>query len=289
MDNPWDEDPSSSPWGEDPSPSASDQRTLPEASPAISVSTESSTGPDWEAPAAKKDEVVLDERESVSSPVEELAEEMDRSAATAKEEQPPQEQTESNEATGEARPAYAKVDEVAPSTPPTPAAAPALSMTLPPMDDGPPMDDFSDDEQPFEEAPAADDLTTGAEVAVGDSFDDFDDFGEPGAGGDDDDFGDFGDFDEGDMGAGDDSFGGAGSFVEEAAAPALPPPQPVATTSRTGHVPLQFDLSDTSKAAMADQLKGFLAGVYPGAEDAVSDEPERQVEGAAQVLVSEPL
>lgn len=147
---------------------------------------------------------------------------------------------------------------------------------------GPPMDDFPDDE----ELDAPSDPPT-ADDAFG-ADDDFDDFGEAGEAGDDDDFGDFGDFDE----AGTSAFVDAESFDEPPPPPApVPqrPPPPTTSTSYSGLPPLRFDLSDTSRQAVSDQLQDFLRGVYPNAEGSVSNEPERQVEGAAQVLVSEPL
>jgi hypothetical protein len=286
------------PWG-NPSPSPQQTPQLPAASPPLSISTQDSTEPDWQAaPAQQKEQppTAVTEQQLVSSPLDD-----DQEEAEPVKEVEVQEQDDKKEGTDEApapkqplhdepqglsedsdESAPPAAEPAAPAFPPKPAA---LSMTLPPLDDGPPMDDFSDDE-------ADQQPSTSAADVVGDSFDDdFDDFGEAGAGGDDDDFGDFGDFDAGDLAAGEeDAFAGAGSFVEETSAPPPPRPQPpVASTSRSGYAPLQLDLSNTSRSAMCEQLKGFLDGVYPGAAEAVSDEPERQVEGAAQVLVNEPL
>ncbi|ORY90744.1 hypothetical protein BCR35DRAFT_323522 [Leucosporidium creatinivorum] len=289
------------PWGNpSPSPQQTPPPDLPPASPSLSINTEDSAEPDWQAPQdqdGQEPTTTVTDQHLVSPPIDDHNQDEDDTGQVNEQETVKQELDEVNEQEDEA-PAPTQADDKdqglsdndeaapapksdAPSSPPKPTT---LSMTLPPLDDGPPMDSFSDDEevdqQPSTEA-----------AAVGDSFDDdFDDFGEAGAGDGDDDFGDFGDFDAGDMGSGDDAFAGAGSFVEEEMAPPPPQPQPpVASTSRSGYPPLQLDLSNTSKAAIGEQLKGFLDGVYPGAAEAVSDEPERQVEGAAQVLVNEPL
>ena len=120
--------------------------------------------------------------------------------------------------------------------------------------------------------------------------DDFDDFGEAAEAGDmGDDFGDFGEFDAGDgQEMAETWFGSDAGFSLNAPVPQPPPPQQLGTTW-TGFEPLKLDLSDTSRAVIGDQLRSFFEAVYPNAQAAVSDEPERQVEGVAQVLVTEPL
>ncbi|KAL8280414.1 hypothetical protein RQP46_007062 [Phenoliferia psychrophenolica] len=147
---------------------------------------------------------------------------------------------------------------------PTPLASPTPEERGPP-----PMDAFPDDA-----APAA--------LFDDGGFGDDDDFGELG-GGDDDDFGDF---DEGDMSG----FGSAPPMTAFDAPPPAPtpapppPPQPVASTSNPA---FRLDLSTPTRSALAPTLAPFWESRYPAASDALSAEPERQVEGIGQVLVSD--
>ncbi|SGY65718.1 BQ5605_C103g13158 [Microbotryum silenes-dioicae] len=171
------------------------------------------------------------------------------------------------------------------SPPPAMVRSASNPLVLPPIQEGPPMDDFDDDESgPTPVVPQAAD----------DDEDDFDDFGEAAeAGGDADDagFGDFGHF--GDTHEGD--VHGFEGFDEQPPTPSsLPRPEvtPIASSSfaafqSTGHPPLLLELTNPSKAAIEEQLHDFFEGVYPGARGMVSDEPERQVEGVGQVLASE--
>lgn len=175
-----------------------------------------------------------------------------------------------------------------------PPAAPAPPIPIVP----PALPDFDFDagQQQMDDFPEDDDGGGGG----GDEFDDFGDATEAAAGGDDDDdFGDFGDF-------------GDAAPLDEAAFEAAPPPattttplpstslasashfpshQPFASTSAAASVsypPLHFDLSgEPSRQSISSQLHDFWQGAFPTATNAVSDEPERQVEGVAQVLVSE--
>lgn len=177
---------------------------------------------------------------------------------------------------------------------PTIAAPDALAV-LSEAETGPPMDDFPDDDDTTDEPPApsfgaADDDAFGA-TSNDDDFDDFGapaDAGAPGSGAgddnDDDDFGDFGDFGDAaplDTAVFDD--------VPATAAALTSPPTPVASTSTTpaSYPPLRFDLTDPSRQAISSQLHDFWEGAFPMAARAVNDDPERQVEGAAQVLVTE--
>ncbi|KAM0749739.1 hypothetical protein T439DRAFT_326615 [Meredithblackwellia eburnea MCA 4105] len=156
------------------------------------------------------------------------------------------------------------VQVVPPSTFPPPVSIPA---------EGPPMDDFGDESSfgptPTSAQPATD--------SFGDAFDDDDEFGEPG-GGDDD----FGDFDEGD----DSAFGAAPPMTAFDAPPPPPPPASVPVLS-TSAPAFRLDLSAPNRTALGPQLAPFLSNLYPSASSSVSDEPERQVEGVGQVLVSE--
>ncbi|GAA5991510.1 hypothetical protein JCM10908_005737 [Rhodotorula pacifica] len=185
-----------------------------------------------------------------------------------------------------------------PPAPPIPVVPSALADFD--VESGQQMDDFPEDDD-AEAAP------TDAFAAGGDDFDDFGEAAEAGApADDDDDFGDFGDF-------------GDAAPLDEAAfeAPASSAPtdqqtpfpsaslstssfsqythpqqqqqqQPFASTSTaTSHPPLRFDLTDPSRQAISSQLHEFWEGAIPNAARAVNDEPERQVEGVAQVLVLE--
>lgn len=160
------------------------------------------------------------------------------------------------------------------------------------------MDDFdanTDDDEPApttpapaaaSDAPADDEFdapvsTEAANEEEGDEFDDFGEVGGAGAGADggEDDFGDFGDFGEADA-----------SAFEPVPAPApapAPAPTPVPVASTSGHPPLRLDLSTPTRRAVAPQLREFFEQAWPRAALAVNDEPERQVEGLAQVLVTE--
>lgn len=135
-----------------------------------------------------------------------------------------------------------------------------------------PMDDFSDDDETTMGNAAAE--TEGAHelIADDDAFDE-DDFGEMGGddANDDDDFGDFGDVDS------------------TAFEPAVIEHFPVASTSAIPYPPLQLDLSTPTALAMAPQLDDFFERMYPRARETLSDEPERQVDGIGQVLVTESL
>jgi hypothetical protein len=136
--------------------------------------------------------------------------------------------------------------------------------------DAPPMDDFPADED--------DGFGTGAQTGG----DDFDDFGEVGETGGDDDFGEFGDF--GNAAPLDEA-----AFETPAPAPSQPAPSPAISRQPVlaTFPPLRLDLSDTSRRAVAPQLQEFFRDAWPLAAQAVNDEPERQVEGVAQVLVTE--
>ncbi|GAA5860275.1 hypothetical protein JCM3774_000366 [Rhodotorula dairenensis] len=188
------------------------------------------------------------------------------------------------------------VDEPTPAIAPPIPVVPAADITLD-VNAGQQMDDFPEyDEPPNPSSDAFD--TRGGE---GGDDDDFDDFGDAttaraGAGEDNDgdEFGDFGDF-------------GDAAPLDEAAFEAAPaaeqPPfpsssfsstspsfshQPFASTSTaTSYPPLRFDVTDPSRQAISSQLHEFWDAAFPAATRAVTDEPERQVEGVAQVLVTE--
>ncbi|BGP21954.1 hypothetical protein Rt10032_c18g6083 [Rhodotorula toruloides] len=171
--------------------------------------------------------------------------------------------------------------ENAPPPAPEPRAASPifpLNPAVPAATDAPPMDDF--DAPPMDDFPAVDDDGFGS--AAHEGGDDFADFGEVGKVDEEDDFGEFGDF-------------GDAAPLDESAfdtpAPASPQPAPSPALSRQPTLatfpPLRLDLSDTSRRAIAPQLQEFFRDAWPSAAQAVNDEPERQVEGAAQVLVTE--
>ncbi|GAA5832355.1 hypothetical protein JCM3766R1_002394 [Sporobolomyces carnicolor] len=142
-------------------------------------------------------------------------------------------------------------------------------LAAPEPSEAPPMDDFDD-------------------------FDDEDDFGEMGeanGGGDgEDDFGDFGDF--GDAAPLDES-----AFEAPAPDLAATATPSVATDPTISHPPVPFtsslppirlDLSDRpTRRSVAPQLHDFLASAWGDISSSVTDEPERQVEGIAQILVTE--
>ncbi|KAK4052132.1 hypothetical protein OIV83_002426 [Microbotryomycetes sp. JL201] len=164
------------------------------------------------------------------------------------------------------------VDSVTDSPPMT---VPTLSMDTSLTEQGPPMDDFPDDD---------DDGVAPAAAAHFDD-DDFDDFGEAAQPGDaDDDFGDFGDFNDAPDSGAQDNFGSEPVQPQPQPPPFLPQQQ-----SWTGYEPLHLDLTNTSRASIAEQLDDFFEGAYPMASRAVSNEPERQVEGVAQILVTDEL
>ena len=172
--------------------------------------------------------------------------------------------------------------------PPTPIVPPAL-----------PDFDIDAGQQQMDDFPEDDDDD---EAKDGGGDDDFDEFGDTAGAGDegDDDFGDFGDF--GDVAPLDEA-----AFEAAPATTATTPlpstslasaspfsshqQQPFASTSAAAtlsYPPLHFDLSgDPSRQSISSQLHDFWQGAFPAAANAVSDEPERQVEGVAQVLVSE--
>ncbi|GAA5897656.1 hypothetical protein JCM5296_003748 [Sporobolomyces johnsonii] len=171
-----------------------------------------------------------------------------------------------------------------PSSASTPSEPTALSASAPAFvpsfsaasNEGPPMDDFDDPASSFPDEPAP-----SSSAPPADDFGDFDDdFGEMGAAGEaaGDDFGDFGDaapLDE------------AAFEAPSPAQPATPAPPPVASTSYLP--PLRLDLSSHPlRRTVAPQLREFCGSAWGGkTASAVSDEQERQVEGIAQVLVTE--
>lgn len=124
-------------------------------------------------------------------------------------------------------------------------------------DEGPPMDSFDDEQSPVVEAQEE-------ETA----YDEFDD-----------DFGEMGDV----VQEGEDDFGDFGDTVEEEVF------APVASTSTSVYPPLRLDLSNPNATALAPQLSRFFDDLYPTANEYLTDEIERQVDGVAQVLVTEPL
>lgn len=176
-----------------------------------------------------------------------------------------------------------------------PAPAPPIPVVPPALPDfdvdaGQQMDEFPEDDEVHGGGGDQDETKDGG-------GDEFDDFGDTAGGGDDDEFGDFGDF-------------GDAAPLDEAAFEAAPPSttttplpstslssaasysthQPFASTSTAtvSYPPLHFDLSgDPSRQSISSQLHDFWQGAFPAAANAVSDEPERQVEGVAQMLVSE--
>ncbi|KAI5475016.1 Glycoside hydrolase, superfamily [Pseudohyphozyma bogoriensis] len=281
-DNPWG-NPSPSPHATPLPPVADDELTSP------MLDFDESPGGGWDdagdmgvPPPAEEPKLPEPEPEHEVDTVEEGEQQQDKKKKKKKKKKNKskqvEEDTEEDEeepASGEApppdeEPAPASVDDepvpepLPPASPPPPTtmiASPSFS-AVSSAHEGPPMDDFDDE-------PAA--------ATVNDGFDDeFDDFGEPGAAGaDDDDFGDFG----GD----DDAFGGAP--VAASAFEEVPVPVPVASTSYVP--PLQVDLSTPTRSALAPQLASFFASVYPVADEVLSDEPERQVDGIGQVLVTE--
>ena len=198
----------------------------------------------------------------------------------------------------------------------SPLLAPTSSDSLPPLappipivedeaivnGEEPPMDDFPDDDDAFsatsnsprpEQQSTSFSLpppTTSTEPSEAPPMDDFDDF-------DDDDFGEMGETVEG--GNEDDAFGDFGDTapLDESAFDAPPPqaptifsetpaPQPIASSSTLP--PLRLDLSNRpTRRTVGPQLREFVSSAWGDVSEKVSDEPERQVEGVAQVLVTE--
>ena len=157
------------------------------------------------------------------------------------------------------------------STSPTSPSKPSESFTIPPPapiassgpSEAPPMDDFDD----FDD-------------------DDFGEMGEAADGGEDDDFGDFGD----------------SAPLDESAFDTPPPvvaPTPTRTVSEqqilsqpvpstSSLPPLRLDLSNRpTRSSVAPQLMEYVSTTWGDLSDKVTDEPERQVEGVAQILVTE--
>jgi len=210
--------------------------------------------------------------------------------------------------------------EPTPESPSSPNASPPLAPTssddLPPLappipivndepitsTEEPPMDDFPDDDDAFSATsnsprpeqhstnfslPPPPIATEPSEVPPMDDFDDFDDddFGEMGetveGGNEDDDFGDFGDTAPLDESAFDAPPPPAQTTFNE-----TPAPQPIASSSALP--PLRLDLSNRpTRRTVGPQLREFVSSAWGDVSEAVSDEPERQVEGVAQVLVTE--
>ncbi|GAA6041697.1 hypothetical protein JCM8097_003088 [Rhodosporidiobolus ruineniae] len=315
-----DSDSADNPWGApSPSPAATPAVDAPSSPPPAPTSPRLSFDPDAEErPAWGTDDEQGERKEDkqeqeddnadkdgeVTEPAHDDDDEMEEQEPVKDDETAPLEQNEDPEQAKEPPPADVKDEADAPPSPPSPppepaqpddepepvddttpsSAVPALSMSLPDStNDGPPTDDFSDDDgfgSPSFPSGAAGNGAAEAE-------DDFDDFGEAagaGEGGEaDDDFGDFGDF-------------GDAAPLDESAfeAPALPPPVPVVAPSTpappaptSAYPPFRLDLRNTARRAVAPQLKEFCAAVWSEAARSVSDEPERQVEGVGQVLVSE--
>ncbi|GAA5971391.1 hypothetical protein JCM11641_008334 [Rhodosporidiobolus odoratus] len=306
-DNPWDA-PSASTVASTADTTLSTTTDSPPLSPRISYSPGADERPTWGADSPKTDvtesarRIEPDEgnKEDKVTTEEEQPRETDRARHQVESQATQQGAGEGTEG----KPAAAEEDDAAssslPSTPPAPTSptfsqpsspvsiskAPIRLPTLPAsmlVSEAPPMDDFdSPPSSPPAKAAAAPASTSVQADEAGDDFDDFNDgdFAEGGAEGDDD-FGDFGDF-------GDAAPLDASAFE----APALPPPVPVIASSPTpvhisAYPPLRLDLSNTSRKAIAPQLKEFCAAVWAKADESVNDEPERQVEGPGQVLVTE--
>ncbi|BGO88646.1 hypothetical protein BJY59DRAFT_657143 [Rhodotorula toruloides] len=282
MDNPWD----------DPSPPLASHSTIsPPEPPRLSLEAEEEdTGPAWGAESPKVEAAKRDvergfeedkaggdnEREETQGP-ENDAEEARKTNAEALDDEAAHEPARPSTAP----PAQsASPEPAAPAHPEPPVASTTLSTTLPipHTTDAPPMDDF--DAPPMDDFPADDDDGFGTPAQEG--GDDFDDFGEVGEAEGDDDFGDFGDF--GDAAPLDES-----AFETPTPAPSQPVPSPALSRQPVlaTFPPLRLDLSDISRRAIAPQLQEFFRDAWPLAAQAVSDEPERQVEGVAQVLVTE--
>ncbi|KAM0787924.1 hypothetical protein ACM66B_006130 [Microbotryomycetes sp. NB124-2] len=276
------------PWGNDESPSP---RHSPSLTAKLAPSAASPTATDASEPAWAAPDVSIAGREEQDAPkqVDELAADvnakdvddtatkvdtLDLSTEAGEAETTPEAVHSADEATEPDEPTSPRTD----TTDSPPMTVPTLSMDLSLTEQGPPMDDFPEDDD-------SDELQ--AQPTAGfDDDDEFDDFGEAAQAGDgaDDEFGDFGDFDDVQQTGTDDDFGSG--FVQP-----QPQPPPVSSLQQswTGYEPLKFDLTNATRSSIADQLQDFFEGAYPMASVAVSDEPERQVEGIAQVLVSDEL
>ncbi|GAA5957374.1 hypothetical protein JCM3765_000439 [Sporobolomyces pararoseus] len=173
----------------------------------------------------------------------------------------------------------------------------------------PPMDEFPEDDDAFSSTsasppspskpsesftipPPAPIASAGpSEAPPMDDFDDFDDddFGEMGEavdGGDDDDFGDFGDSAPLDESAFDTPPPALLTTPTRSFSESQAPTQPVPSTSFLP--PLRLDLSNRpTRSSVAPQLREFVSTTWGDLSDKVTDEPERQVEGVAQILVTE--
>ncbi|GAA5873610.1 hypothetical protein JCM16303_001178 [Sporobolomyces ruberrimus] len=183
---------------------------------------------------------------------------------------------------------------------------PIVSDTPQPTED-PPMDDFPEDDafSATSASPAPSQTATftvpvplaPTEPSEAPPMDDFDDFG-------DDDFGEMGDAADG--AEGDDDFGDFGDFgdsapLDESAFDAPPPAFPVQPTttpnprptlqsfpSTSAFPPLRLDLSNRpTRRSVAPQLRDFVSIAWGDVSNNVNEEPERQVGGVAQVLVTE--
>lgn len=290
------------PWGQNATLSDSPTPPLRPVSPSPGLSTADSTGPDWDAssdiddvptsivdlrPVADNhdhqedvasDLAMRDDAEATADIIDHDTENQDAplevDTSITLEEPRESKVARVSTATEEDSAQLELLDETTAPTKPTLASTPTLAIEELDLG-GPPMDVLPEDD--FHDAKDGNEDTPGSE-------DDFDDFGDA-TNGADDDFGDFGDFDD----AGADAFGDNADFVDAPAPMPQRPPPPVSTTSFTGYPPLKLDLSDKTHSGIAGQLKDFLQDIYPSALEAVSDEPERQVEGVGQVLVSEPL
>ncbi|GAA6005359.1 hypothetical protein JCM10207_002951 [Rhodosporidiobolus poonsookiae] len=233
---------------------------------------------DDEAPADEEDEENAPEQEDKHEEKDKNDEQPTPADDAATDSPPPAEaaapEPDAESPTTEADSSPAAEPAPLPSSPPAAAVSvPALPPSFDTPPEGPPMDDFDDD---FDSPPAG---------AV-DEEDDFDDFGDvaDGGDGDDDDFGDFGDFGEA-------APLDASAFEAPAA---LAPPVPVvaptparAATPAPGYPPLRLDLTNAARRDVAPQLKEFCAAVWTEAAASVGEEPERQVEGVGQVMVTE--
>lgn len=188
--------------------------------------------------------------------------------------------------------------EKSPDSPTAPKPFPSQSQTLSFVDDAfddksaPPTPAFFPPPKPaasaFDTSDAFDDKDDGFGAPADDGFGDFDDFAAPATGQTlDDDFGDFGDF--GDANGGDafaaggrngltggvqDGFGNDGFGIEDVKASTHWQPLEV------DPLPPPPELSDR----LGDLLGPLWAHLRP--DEFMSNEPERQVEGIAQILVT---
>lgn len=249
------------PWGVSPSPLPA-TAPPPETPPTLSLDTEDEpTAFGWDsAPAVEAPPTPEHEPPSGKAEVADVPAEQD--GRTESEEAIP-----AVEGTGEAEESPSEQHDEVTTTHVT--SAPPVASPEPIRTESPPMDDF--EEEPLTPvATSAPVMPSFDSFDDADAFDEDDDFGE--LGGDDDDFGDF---DEGDVSA----FGAVPPMVSFAAA--------VASTSAAAYPALRLDLTTPTGAALAPQLAPFFQSRYPLATDSLSDEPERQVDGVGQVLVTE--